>query len=206
MAGPAGQCPAPGSASDGRPCSSSYASRECAIASRAVVSLGFAVKLNKRFGARTVLVAGLLLVAIALALLARVPSDGNYAVDIVPPFVLLGLGFGAAMPALMGQAMSVDSPTDAGIASGLVNTTQQVGASIGTAVLATVAASRTATLLEEHKSQAEALTGGFQLSYGISAAFVGVGVLVAALVLRTPKAPGEPEPEQTPADATAPAS
>ncbi|MFJ4672344.1 MFS transporter [Kitasatospora purpeofusca] len=172
----------------------------------AIVSLGFAVKLNQRFGPRRVLVVGLLLVAAALALLARVPSDGSFLVDIVPPFVLLGLGFGAAMPALIGQAMSVTSPNDAGIASGLVNTTQQVGASIGTAVLATVAASRSATLLGEGDSKVEALTGGFHLSYGLSAVFVAVGVLVAAFFLRSPAAAAEniPEPDLESADSPVP--
>ncbi|MFB7469353.1 DHA2 family efflux MFS transporter permease subunit [Kitasatospora sp. NPDC056184] len=156
----------------------------------AVVSLGLAVRLNRRFGPRRVLVAGLLLVAAALGMLARVPSDGAYLSDLVPPLLLLGLGFGAAMPALIGQAMAVGSPGDAGTASGLVNTTQQVGASLGTAVLATVAASRTATLLGEGRGRAEALTGGFHLAYGLSAAFVLVGVLVAAVVLRGPAAAG----------------
>ncbi|MEU2440068.1 MFS transporter [Streptomyces rubradiris] len=169
----------------------------------AVVSLGLAARLNQRFGARPVLIGGLLLVAVALALLARVPSDGQYAVDIVPAFVLLGLGFGAAMPALMGQAMSVDSPGDAGIASGLVNTTQQVGAPIGTAVLATVAASRTASLLKDNQSQVDALTGGFRLAYALSAAFVVVSLLVAAFLLRTPPAPQPEAAEQAPSDATA---
>ncbi|WP_380282876.1 MFS transporter [Kitasatospora purpeofusca] len=160
----------------------------------AIVSLGLAVKLNQKFGPRRVLVAGLLLVAAALALLARVPSDGSFLADIVPPFVLLGLGFGAAMPALIGQAMAVTSPNDAGIASGLVNTSQQVGASIGTAVLATVAASRTATLLGEGHGRAEALTGGFHLAYGLSAVFVVVGVLLAAFVLRSPAVAAESAP------------
>ncbi|MDX6353246.1 MAG: hypothetical protein QOF98_149 [Streptomyces sp.] len=169
----------------------------------AVVSLGLSARLYQRFGARPVLIAGLVLVAGALALLVRVPTDGTYLIDIVPPFVLLGLGFGAAMPALMGQAMSVTSPTDAGIASGLVNTTQQVGASIGTAVLATVAASRTAKLLTEHKSSAEALTGGFHLAYGLSAAFVAVAVLVAVVVLRPAPSAGGGQPAEERVEAAA---
>lgn len=169
----------------------------------AVVSLGLAARLNQRFGARPVLLGGLLLVAVALVLLARVPSDGQYLVDIVPAFVLLGLGFGAAMPALMGQAMAVTSPSDAGIASGLVNTTQQVGASLGTAVLATLAASRTASLLADNESQVDALTSGFRLAYTLSAAFVVVSVLVAAFVLRTPRSAKPEGAERAPSDATA---
>ncbi|MEU1602525.1 hypothetical protein [Micromonospora matsumotoense] len=121
----------------------------------------------------------------------------------MPAFVLLGLGFGAAMPALMGQAMAVTSPSDAGVASGLVNTTQQVGASLGTAVLATVAASRTASLLADRHSQADALTSGFRLAYTLSAVFVVVSLLVAAFVLRTPRTAKPADAEPAPFDASA---
>ncbi|MET7640915.1 MFS transporter [Streptomyces sp. NPDC005438] len=176
----------------------------------AVVSLGLSARLNRRYGARTVLLVGLALVAGALALLARVPGDGRYVVDLAPAFVLLGLGFGAAMPALMGRAMSVASAASetsattadhAGVASGLVNTTQQVGAALGTAVLATVAASRTATLLAEHHSRADALTGGFRLAYLCSAAFVTVGLALATLLPREPA----PARSGTPSAGAAPA-
>ncbi|WP_037313196.1 MFS transporter [Amycolatopsis orientalis] len=159
----------------------------------AVMSLVFAEKLNHRFGARTVLVTGLSLVALALGFLATVEADGNYATDVLPALVLMGVGFGAAMPALMGQAMSGTSPADAGVASGLINTTQQIGAAVGTAILATAAASRTGSLLAEGVSAPEALTSGYRTAYALSAGLLALAVFVAAVALRG-RAPQEASP------------
>ncbi|WP_181770762.1 MFS transporter [Amycolatopsis pittospori] len=153
----------------------------------AVMSLVFAERLNHRFGARTVLVTGLSLVALALGFLAMVEADGNYAMDVLPALVLMGIGFGAAMPALMGQAMSGADPADAGVASGLINTTQQIGAAVGTAVLATAAASRTGSLLAEGAATPEALTGGYRTAYALSAGLLALAVFVSAVVLRERK-------------------
>ncbi len=150
----------------------------------AVMSLIFAEKLNHRFGPRTVLVAGLSMVALALAYLATVQAGGTYLADVLPALVLMGVGFGAAMPALMGQAMSGTDPADAGVASGLINTTQQVGASIGTAVLATAAASRTGSQLAQGEVLSEALTSGYRAAYALSATLLAVAVLAAAVLLR----------------------
>ncbi len=154
----------------------------------AVMSLVFAERLNHRFGARTVLVTGLSLVALALGILATVEAEGNYAVDVLPALVLMGVGFGAAMPALMGQAMSGAAPGDAGVASGLINTTQQIGAAVGTAVLATAAASRTGSLLAEGTAMPEALTSGYRTAYTLSAGLLALAVVVSAVGLRDRKA------------------
>ncbi|AXB47257.1 DHA2 family efflux MFS transporter permease subunit [Amycolatopsis albispora] len=150
----------------------------------AVFSLGFAARLAERFGARHVLTGGLLLVALSLAWLARVPETGLYTVDVLPVLVLMGAGFGSAMPALMGLAMSGATASDSGIASGLINTTQQVGAAIGTAVLATAATTHSAELLRAGVAEKTALTEGFQLSYGLSAGFVALAAVTAAVFLR----------------------
>ena len=82
-------------------------------------------------------------IAAGLALLSRVPVDGSYVADLLPAMLLLGIGGGLAFPALMTLAMSGATPEDSGLASGLVNTTQQVGGALGLAILATVAANRT---------------------------------------------------------------
>lgn len=154
----------------------------------AVMSLVFAEKLNHRFGARTVLVTGLSMVALALGFLATVEADGNYTTDVLPALVLMGVGFGAAMPALMGRAMSGAAPADTGVASGLINTTQQIGAAVGTAVLATAAASRTGSLLAEGAAMPEALAGGYRTAYALSAGLLALAVFVAAVVLRERRA------------------
>ncbi|MGY6651954.1 MFS transporter [Amycolatopsis sp. TRM77291] len=153
----------------------------------AVMSLVFAERLNHRFGARAVLVTGLSLVTLALGFLATVEADGDYATDVLPALVLMGIGFGAAMPALMGQAMSGVAPADAGVASGLINTTQQIGAAMGTAVLATAAASRTGSLLAEGTAIPEALTSGYRTAYALSAGLLALAVFSATVFLRTRK-------------------
>lgn len=105
-----------------------------------------------RFGARTALVAGLVLVAVGLAQFARVPVHGSYLLDVLPPMLLLGVGAGSSFPALMALAMSGATPEDAGLASGLVNTTAQVGAAVGLAVPSTLSAGRTSSLPGEESS------------------------------------------------------
>jgi EmrB/QacA subfamily drug resistance transporter len=153
------------------------------------ISLGFSARLSSRFGLRTVLLAGLTLIAAGLAWLARVPVDGRYAVDILPGVLLLGIGAGGALPAVTSLAMSGATESDSGLASGLVNTTQQIGAAFGLAVLATLAASRTASLLSAGATPTAALVGGYRLAFGVGAGLVVAALLVAALVLRRPSPP-----------------
>ena len=102
------------------------------------LSLGFTDRINMRFGPRRVLIAGLSFLLVAMLLFARVPVDGNYIVDVLPTMIIFGAGAGVAFPALMMLAMSGATPSDAGLASGLVNTTGQVGGAVGLALLATI--------------------------------------------------------------------
>jgi sugar phosphate permease len=99
--------------------------------------------------------------------------------------VLLGLGAGLGFPSLMTLAMSGATPSDSGLASGLVNTSVQVGGAIGLAVLATLATERTDGLLADGESAAAALNSGYHLAYLIGAALVGVAIAVAVFVLRS---------------------
>ncbi|MFD6246646.1 MFS transporter [Streptomyces roseolus] len=141
------------------------------------VSLGAAARLITRFGERAVLLAGLTLLIGVLGLLTRLPADASYAVDLLPA-MLLAAGFGLALPALTALGMSGADEADAGLASGLFNTTQQIGMALGVAVLTTLAAARTEALDAAGRSTAEALTGGYRLAFA-----VGTGLLVAALVI-----------------------
>jgi EmrB/QacA subfamily drug resistance transporter len=154
------------------------------------LSLGFSARLSTRYGARAVLLSGLTLVLAGLALFTRAPVDGTYFVDLLPAMLLLGIGGGISFPALVTLAMSEATASDAGLASGLLSTTQQVGGALGLAVLATLATSRTDSLVAGGKSTALALTGGYHLAFGLGAAFVLTGLVLAATVLR-PKT--EPE-------------
>ncbi len=149
------------------------------------MSLRFSDRLNLRFGPRTTLIPSLVLIAAGLLLLARTPVNGNYVTDIMPPMVLMGLGAGLGFPALMTLAMSGATAADSGLASGLVNTSVQVGGAIGLAVLATLATERTNGLRAEGVSHASALNSGYHLAYLIGAALVGVAIVVALGVLRS---------------------
>jgi EmrB/QacA subfamily drug resistance transporter len=148
------------------------------------LSLGWSARLNVRFGARAVLLAGLTLIASGLALLTRAPVDSAYVVDLLPGMLLLGVGAGLSFPALMTLGMSGATPNDSGLASGLLNTTAQVGAALGLAVLATLAASRTNGLLSNGESMASALTGGYRLAFGIGAGLIVAAIVTAVTVMR----------------------
>ena len=108
-----------------------------------VLSLGLSAKLVMRFGIRPPLAAGLLLAAAGLALFARAPVDGSFVVDVLPSMILLGLGAGMAFNPVLLAAMSDVEPDEAGLASGVVNTSFMMGGALGLAVLASLAASRT---------------------------------------------------------------
>jgi MFS family permease len=139
-----------------------------------------------------VLIPGLLLTAAGLLLFTRAPVAGDYVAHVLPVMVLLGFGAGLGGPALMTLAMTGVKPEEAGLASGLVNTTLQVGGAIGLAVLATLSTARTEAL----GSGAEALNGGYHLAYVIGAGLLLAAVAVATLVLER-----DPRPQRLPADA-----
>jgi EmrB/QacA subfamily drug resistance transporter len=166
------------------------------------LSVRYSERLIMRFGARTTLLPGLVLIAAGLALFARVPVEGDYLVDVLPSTLLLGTGIGAAFPALMTLAMSGATQSDAGLASGLVNTTVQVGAAVGLAVLATLSATRSGALIENGASTAAALTGGYQLAFLIGAALVVIAFAIAVTVLK-PEHKAQEEIQSEPADCKA---
>ncbi len=157
-----------------------------AAAAIGVVSLTVSARLNARFGERRVLLAGLVLLIGVLGLLTRVPADAeqsHYVTDLLP-VMLLAAGFGLALPALTSLGMSGAKEEDAGLASGLFNTTQQIGMALGIAVLSTLAASRTESLTAAGRPASEALTGGYHLAFAVGAALLATALAVAATVLR----------------------
>jgi MFS family permease len=156
-----------------------------------VLSVRYCEPLVTRFGARRAVVSGLLLIAAGLALLSRAPEQASYPVDLLPAMVVLGTGAGVAFPALMALAMSAVGGADAGLASGVLNTTGQVGGALGLAVLATLAAGRTAALDSHGRSAAAALLGGYHLAFWVAAGMLVLAVGIGALVLERPAEPAE---------------
>lgn len=161
------------------------------------MSLKWAPMMVNRFGPRTVLIPALLLIAVGLLLLTRVTVDGNYWIDVAPSMAMIGIGAGLGFPALMTLAMSGATAEDAGLASGLVNTSQQMGGALGLALLVTMSTTRTDDKLAEGMSQAAALTDGFQLAFAIGAGLVLAAVVLAVTVLKKPEGqPQEAESQQ----------
>ncbi len=156
-----------------------------------LLSLGVTARLMTRFGATRVVFAGLAAIAAALVLLSRLPTHTSYFPAIVLPFSLLGVGAGLSFLPLTTIAVADVPIADAGLASGILNASQQVSAAIGTAALATVAAERTKALAGLGHHHLQALTGGFHFGWAIGAGAVGVGALIALLWLRPQRRPAE---------------
>jgi MFS family permease len=150
-----------------------------------LMSARYSDRLVTRFGARRTLIPGLVMIMASLALFTRAPVGGSWAEHVLPVMLLLGFGAGTAFPALMSLAMSGVERHEAGLASGLVNTTAQVGASLGLAVLATVAASRSDNLIADGEATSQALTNGYHLAFWIGAALV-LGAIIAAFTILEP--------------------
>ena len=153
-----------------------------------ILSLGLSARLGIRFGARNVLIAGLVGIGAGLVLMTQVPVDGDYVTNLLPAMLLLGAGAGLSFPAIMSLSMSDATPEDSGLLSGLVNTMQQVGAALGLAILATLATSRTDSLAGDGAATPAALVDGYTLAFTIAAVFIAAAIVLAVGVLRSPRA------------------
>jgi EmrB/QacA subfamily drug resistance transporter len=142
-----------------------------------------------RIGVRLVLPTGLALSTAALVLFARLPVDGRYFVDLFPAFILSGLGLALAFVPMSIGALTGIRQTDAGVASGLINTTQQIGGAIGVALATTVATTFTTHYVHTHAGTTAfggaALTHGFQIAFYVLAAVSGLGAVLSALMLES---------------------
>jgi sugar phosphate permease len=153
------------------------------------VSLRYSEKLIMRFGPRRTLVPGITMVLIGLLMWARTPVDGNYLRDLLPIMPLIGLGFAVSGPSLVTLAMSGASREDAGLASGLINTNQQVGGAIGVAVASTIFITTKNDLLKSHHPPLEAVTTGFEHAFWALIALAVLGAILAFVMLRGTEAP-----------------
>lgn len=176
-----------------------------------VLSMTASPRLTSRFGAHNVLAPALLTTTAGLALLTQTPVDGHYPTDLLPALLLIGIGGGLGFPALVGLTMSGTAAADSGLASGIVNTTQQVGGALGLAVLASLAAIRTSQGTAPGGAISKtALISGYHLAFGIAAACVAAGALLTLAMLRQPQptraAADEESPRVPRQEATEPAA
>jgi MFS family permease len=156
-------------------------------------------RLVMRFGIKPPLLAGLSLMALSLLLFARAPVDGSFAADVLPATVAIGIGAGIAFNPILLAAMSGVAPQEAGLASGVVNTSFMMGGALGLAVLASLAASRTDSLESAGKAAAAATNGGYHVAFLVGALFAAAAAVLAGVLLRatvpSPHAEAEPAPE-----------
>jgi EmrB/QacA subfamily drug resistance transporter len=158
------------------------------------MSVWASAKIVIRFGIRIPLGVGLGIAAAGLLLFARAPVDGNYALDVLPAMILLGFGAGIAFNPVLLAAMGDVEPTEAGLASGIVNTSFMMGGALGLAVLASVAAARTDSLRAAGETAVAALNGGYRISFLVGAIFALAAASLGAALLRQPSAsPGHAE-------------
>lgn len=166
------------------------------------LSVRYSEKLIMRFGSRAVSLSGLVLMAVGLGLFALAPADADYLTQLLPTMALLGLGAGACFPALVGLAMAGVKPDQAGLASGLVNTTAQVGGALGLAVLATLSTGRSQHLAASGSSPVDALVGGYHLAFWIAAALIvaALGIGASLLTRTSPDHAAQPAASERPAE------
>jgi Na+/melibiose symporter-like transporter len=146
-----------------------------------IVTAGLASQLTTKLGFKPVLMGGMLLVALGLVWLSRVPADGSYVADLLGPMIIAGAGLGFAFVPVTIGAIAGTKPHEAGLASGIINTSQQVGGSLGVALLSTVAFAN----VNQFQPDPVALTSGFGDAFLVGAAFALAGFLIAAFGVRT---------------------
>jgi EmrB/QacA subfamily drug resistance transporter len=158
-------------------------------------SIGLSAKLVMRFGIRKPLAVGLTLAAAGLVLFARAPVDGSFVVDVLPSMLLLGFGAGIAFNPVLLAAMSDVEQSEAGLASGVVNTSFMMGGALGLAILASLAASRTASLVASGERALDALNGGYHAAFLVGAMFALAAAVLGGTLLTAagPAAHAEPE-------------
>lgn len=153
----------------------------------AVISLAVVPVLVWRTGPKPLILTGLLCGSAGLLLFSRAPVGASYVANILPCTLLLGMGIGLVFTTTVAVALSEALPTEAGVASGLTNVSVQMGVSIGVALLASISASRTAHLIAQGMTKRGALAGGFHLGFLVASGLAIVALVVAALLIRTPR-------------------
>jgi EmrB/QacA subfamily drug resistance transporter len=153
-----------------------------ATAGTAVLAAGVAQALTTRFGAKPVMTLGLLLLTGAMIWYAQIPVDGSYASDLLPGYLMVGVGIAFAFVPVSIAALAGVPEREAGLASGLINTSQQVGGAVGVALASTVFITHSKTLAQEGSSRLAAQTGGYSWAFW-TLAFLGLAAVIAALTL-----------------------
>lgn len=155
-----------------------------AVALTVVVAAGISQALVTRVGVKPVLGTGLALLTLGLAYFTQVSVGGSYLGDLLPGFLLIGVGMGFSFVPISIAALGAITPSEAGLASGLINTSQQIGGALGLAILVTVATNRSSALLASGTPQPEALTQGFGVAFWVAVAFAAASLIATLFLIR----------------------
>jgi EmrB/QacA subfamily drug resistance transporter len=155
-----------------------------AVAGTSIIWANVAAALVNRVGVRPLIAGGMALLALGMILFAQIPVDGSYAADLLPGFLIVALGMALCFVPISIAALAGVQQAEAGLASGLINTSQQIGGAVGIALLSSIAISRTESEIVSGVAQPEALTAGFQLAFWVGAAIALVGVVAALVLIR----------------------
>jgi EmrB/QacA subfamily drug resistance transporter len=155
-----------------------------AVALTAVVASGAAQALTTKMGAKPVLATGMALLAAGLILFTQISVDGSYVADLLPGFILIGVGLGFAFVPVSIAALAGATGEEAGLQSGLINTNQQIGGAIGLAILITISTTRSDKLIDDGVSELTALTDGYSLAFWVAAGIAILGVIVTLFALK----------------------
>jgi EmrB/QacA subfamily drug resistance transporter len=172
-----------------------------AVALTAVLASGVAQALVTRVGVKPILAIGMGAILAGLIWFTQISVDGSYMVNLFGGFILIGVGLGFSFVPVSIAALAGVPPREAGLASGLINTSQQIGGALGVAILTTVSTTRTENLIEGGTDQPQALTDGFSLAFWVAAGFAVAAIVLTLLLIRRSDlaAEGEREPAHAPA-------
>jgi MFS family permease len=164
-----------------------------AVAGTSIIWANVAAALVNRVGVRPLIAAGMGILTLGLLLFTQVSVDGSYVTDLLPGFLIVALGMALCFVPISIAALAGVKQAEAGLASGLINTSQQIGGAVGIALLSTIAISRTEDELAAGTGTPEALTSGFQLAFWVGAAIAALGVVAALVLIRQEEIVGEVE-------------
>src|SRR6476619_7573804 len=156
-----------------------------AVAGTAILWSAVAAQLVTRVGVKPVLVTGMTALTVGLVYFTQVSVGGSYLGDLLPGFLVVGLGIGFSFVPISIAALAGVQPAEAGLASGLFNTTQQIGGALGIAALSTIATSRTSHALADGTALPSALVHGFTGAFVVGAAIAAVGIVAALTLIRS---------------------
>jgi EmrB/QacA subfamily drug resistance transporter len=170
-----------------------------AVAGTAIIWSGVAAQLVTRVGVKPVLVTGMTMLTAGLVYFTQISVDGTYLGDLLPGFLLIGLGIGFSFVPISIAALAGVVPAEAGLASGLINTSQQIGGALGIAMLSTIATSQTSDAVASGTAPPVALVDGFSTAFAVGAVVAFLGIVAALTLIR------RDELDQVPAEVGEPA-